>query len=357
MLSTTPVSHAIPYTVTRADLVADRQAIFEIWRQHQTTEPTDRYEWLYTANPLGQPSCLLLRDGSGAVIGTAGLTQRDFFYRGNHLRGGHTIDLVVDRTHRSAGPAVQLQRALVGGLSLAHVGFLYGTPIRAAELVQRRVGFQSLDSLHRWTKPLRFGEKLHEIIPVTGFRKIAGYFLDHAAALLSGELFFKRSRNWRPAMETGFDSRFDALWAHAKRQFEIIGDRSSAFLSWRFGQHTPTTYRIFSLSNSQGTLAGFVVFSCTGTTANIADFMFAMPQQLRPLLLGFSCKMRSEGMSDIALTCITSPTIAATLRRSGFFRRPEKSCVLIYSPPNESESLRLLSNPNNWFFTDADRDV
>jgi len=357
-MSNSPTTAQAPhYTVHRADLVADRQAILEIWQQHQISDPSPRFEWLYGSRAHGPAWCLLLRDPAGRLVGSTGLVQRLFHHCSGWIRGGHTIDLVIDRTHRSAGPAIQLQRALAAGDVEVPVDFLYGTPIRPAELIQRRVNFQLLDSLHRWTKPLRWADLLRDHIPARLVCNLAGRILDVTSALLFGESWRYLSKGWFTTFTLDFDSRFDNLWAEAKNQYEIIGDRSAAYLSWRFGPQAPTSYRTFTLTTAAGALLGYVIFTQHGSTTNISDLLARRIPLLHPLLLAFSRQIRSEGASNIGLTCITPPSVATQIRRSGFFRRPEKANVVIHINGPKAAAFPALTHSEDWFLTDADRDV
>jgi hypothetical protein len=346
------------YTVVSADLARDETLILDLWRQNFQSSLDARFDWMYRNNPLGNPYCLLLRTADDQTIGATCVVRRQLRFKNKSLTAGQAIDLVVNRAHRSGGPAIQLQRALTAGLAENKIHLLYSTPLPGAELIARRVGYRVLDQFQRWTKPLRFERELHNRIkiPFAPLRKLAGALLDIALLLWSGELFF-RAKHWNTSVKTTFDHRFDDLWSKAISQFDILGDRSAAYLTWRFGGTAISTYRVFCLSDDTQTLAGYVIFSRHNATAKIADILAADLRWLRPLLLGFTREMRREGAENLTFLYVGSDAIGRALKSCGFFKRPEKSNMLIYVNGEAHSSAMELLEPSRWYLTDADRDV
>lgn len=356
MPSASQTSQSSFRTDTVVDPVRDADEVIRIWRQHHTGDPSARYRWLFQA-PEAEASCLLLRDANGDAIGTTSLVVRRFRRGGDVIVAGHTIDLVVDPRYRSGGPAIQLQRALLALADERRIGLLYGAPVRAAELIQRRVGYRVLGQLHRWRKSLDAAHDLTPRISLQWLCRLIGWLADRMISVYSGEVLLAMRGRWSVSIESHFGDGFDDLWSRVRGRTEIIGERTSAYLRWRFGPGAPRDCRVFCLSDGGGRLAGYIVYSCSEDGADVADLLFADTRSLRALLAHFSRAMRREGMKHITVNTLEPPSVAAALKRAGFFQRPQQANVLVWTSEELARSLPELQQPENWFLTDADRDV
>ncbi len=343
------------YSVDQADLTHDRERILDLWRQNYDAFSPNRYDWMYRDNPHGDPYCLLLKSRDGEIAGATGLMRRHMRCGQRVLCAGQAIDLVVHRAHRSGGPALQLQRTLLAGLDAHGVDLLYSTPLPGAELIARRVGYRVLTPLQRWTSVLRSESELRTRIPARILRAPVGRLLDLAMRIRSGDLLFHKSV-WHTQICDGFDARFDDLWLRASSLFEYIGDRSSPYLAWRFGRNAGH-FRVFCISDNHQRLMGYLVFSRHDQTARIADLLVAGPECLPPLLRGFSRFMRHDGLTYLTLLTVGPEWFGRTLDACGFFRRPEKSNMLVFVSEARLREQPGILDPGRWYLTDADRDV
>lgn len=343
------------YTVDQADLSRDRERIIDLWRQNYDAIPPNRYDWMYQNNPLGDPYCLLLKTPDGEIVGATALMRRRVRLGPRSLCAGQAIDLVVHRAHRSGGPALQLQRALLAGLDSHHIDLLYSTPLPGAELIARRVGYRILSPLQRWSAILRSEAELRTRIPMRALRIPAGILIDAALRIRSGDLLFRETR-WNTGLCDGFDARFDDLWARASKRFEWIGERSASYLAWRFGQNAGH-FQIFSITDHKQCLMGYLVFSQYEQTARIADLLVADPAWLAPLLRAFSRSMRKAGLAYLNLLTVGPAWLGKTLLACGFFRRPEKSNMLMFISETRLQEFPQILDASHWYLTDADRDV
>lgn len=343
------------YTVDQADLSRDRERIINLWRQNYSSFSPNRYEWMYQNNPHGDPYCLLLKTPDGEIVGATALMRRRIRVGPRSLCAGQAIDLVVHRAHRSGGPALQLQRALLAGLESHHIDFLYSTPLPGAELIARRVGYRILSPLQRWSAILRSETELRARIPMRAIRIPAGILIDTALRIRSGDLLFREAR-WNTGLCDGFDARFDDLWARASIRHEWIGERSAFYLSWRFGPNAGH-FQIFCITDQKQRLMGYLVFSQHDQTARIADLLVADPAWLAPLLRAFTRGMHKAGLAYLNLLTVGPEWLGKTLHACGFFRRPEKSNMLIFISDKRLQEFPQILDANHWYLTDADRDV
>ena len=212
---------SMTYTVCETDSAEDRRV--PVWISGGETCPGTspaRYAWLYEAGPA---SALLLHSGNDQVVGSTGLMRRNLCVFGEMLPAGQAIDLNVDHDHRTIGPALELQRAVIDAVSDGELGLVYGFPNRRSEAVLRRVGYQVLGEVDRWLKPLSCRAAIRRFCPRLLSQAVAP-LVDPLLRLGSRETFCRRPPGVRVEQLDDFDPRFDRLWEKATGLFPILGE-------------------------------------------------------------------------------------------------------------------------------------
>ena len=343
------------YTVCQPDLRRDRASILELWKRNLPTASEDRYAWLYET---GRATGWLLKSAEGAVVGAAGLMGRTMNVSGGLLPAGQAIDLNVDKKHRTIGPALGLGRAVTATVKQHQRGLIYAFPDPKSELVLRRVGYKVLGSLGRWAKPLRCEGPLKGWLRHTLPRKAAAVTVDSLLHLTSPEAFYRRPADVRVHVTDHFDARFDALWQTAARQFHVVGERTSAYLTWRFCQCPEVRHRVFCLSNADHELLAYLVYSCRAGTVHIGDFLFANSRNLDLLLVEFLQLMRRQEVEAIITVYLGSSMVCRKLEKYGFWKRPSEWKTLVYVDQRQLGSdLNRVLDEESWHLTRADVDT
>ncbi len=340
------------YTVTPYDPASAREAILELWRRNLPDASAERYPWLYQS---GLATGFLLRSNEGEPVGAAGLMRRDFLAFGQPLKAGQAIDLNVDPEHRAVGPALGLQRAVLGVVQAGELGMAYAFPNQRSEPVLRRIGYRLLGDLQRWVKLLSCRAVFRRWGWPNRLSRCAAAFADP---------FLPRRRAPRPdrlapkmqvAEIACFDDRFDRLWHRAAHQFPILGQRGSAYLAWRFSQCPDQRYRALVLAEPGGELAGYAVFGRREQVMHLADLLVDDPRHLDRLLAEFLRLARREGAETAVMLYLGSPAVCEALRRFGFWQRPSGRKAMLYE--KDRALPEAASRPECWHFTGADIDT
>ncbi len=341
------------YRIVPADLRSDRADVLALWARNLPGASHDRFVWLYEQEPTASARCWVLRDSSGAVVGSTAVAGRVVRLGSAVVRAGQAVDLAVDREHRSLGPAVKLQRALVSSLSEAGLAFAYAFPNRQSEPILARAGYVAVGAMERWTRPLSGSHVLRGRVRDGSLARMASWGLTVALRLGARE-------SWRPRPTGGvdepvrFDDRFDELWIRAAPQFGLVGERTSRYLSWRFGQSPDRAYRAFTLASSDGRLRGYVVYREADGIVRIADLL-ADRQDWGLLIAGFLRAMRDRGVSAVSMAAFDAGRVRSLLTYFGFRRRTRDTSVLVSRPTGAA--VRDWPDPATWHLTEADRDV
>jgi hypothetical protein len=186
--------------------------------------------------------------------------------------------------------------------------------------------------------------------------KALSAILDPIARLLEK----KRQRIISPELKgeviESFDSRFDELYRKCSEKSDLLGERNSEFLHWRFSQCPYRKYRTFTLSKRvDNQLLGYVVYSADEHRANIADFLACDSQAMfEHLLVSFCQFLWASGYWSVSVIYLGNKGVFEKLRKMGFHEREDKRDVVIYV---KNDSLHEhLKNIENWHFLEGDND-
>ncbi len=326
-------------------------------------DPRLKYEWFYRDNPAGPGEAFLLHAesdrGESSVVGCGGLGHRQIRHGDVVLRAGLLADFAVDRKHRLLMPALTLQRAVMERAKCAFDLF-YGFPTAEAHGVFKRLGYGRLGELARYVKILEFKPFVQRVIRSERLAFLMGDLVGRVARIAdwirkpgrrSG-----RTLRWieRPGIE------FDGLWESVARDHVFVGERSAAFLRWRFVDRPGVTSRLAGLyeARSSGLLAYGVVTLKDDGVALLADFLAASSAELGRLLDLLTIDLRKQGFAKIEIRFLGPRRLVRLFESHGFRHRGESKFVVIAAGERAGAALETdgLLNAEAWYLTDADRD-
>ena len=348
------------YSVHPVDVATDRERILTVWDDHDKGAFGPKFQWIYRDNPAGPAGVWILRDdASGTDVGVSAVFPRLFRWRGRSVRAGIAGDLHVQEGHRRAGPALQLERAVVQGAWARGIEFMYGFPNALAEPVMKRIGFRPLGPRARYVKVLRTGDYLGRGGAPAVFTRPLGLVLDQC---MKG--WDRLARGNPPAgLETGplpgFDDRFDALWAETSGAYPVIGERDARHLRWRYAAAGGESHGIFGLWDRRSSgLRGYVVHRAQGNSLEIRDALAPPdPAIWGALLAGFSAWARGQkALSLIWTTLQDSKLERLCLRRAGFHRRADPLYVFAAPGPRLASTDPDFLNSTLWTVFQSDDD-
>ena len=342
------------YTICQTDALSAREAIVDLWRRNLPEALADRYTWLYETGPA---TGFLLRSEPGLAVGAAGLMRREFHAFGEPLTAGQAIDLNVDREHRTIGPALALQRAVLKAVESRDIDLAYGFPNRQSEAVLRYAGYRALGELQRWVKPLTCRVAFDRWGWPRWLARSLAILADPILRGIVTKNFYRRRRDIRVEQVDSFDARFDRLWQSARGQWPILGERTSAYLNWRFCRCPDLCYRALCLTGPSGDLLAYVVHGRRGGTVHVADLLFADETYLDPLLTELMRLVRREKAQTLVVLHLGNPAVGQALTRFGFWQRPSGRKAMVYLGRDGEGDTSPFANPQNWHLTGADIDT
>ena len=306
-----------------------------------------RYDWFYLRNPQGQGRPNWLRQGAQAV-GFLGIGSRKVLLAGETLAAGVLVDFVVVPQHRSAFPALMLQRR-GREQALASMQVIYGLPDTKAVLVCKRLESHVKFDLPRYTRVVRSGTYLERLLPRWAAKPLAVFTdtLDWIGmrlqlALTSGVGQWVKE----------FDASFDALWAAYGKSDLCIGVRDRDFLQWRFGDQPGRSYQTFVVRR-EGELRAYFVCEIGGQTLRVKDCLaLGSERELRIALLMLALAARSSRLNAVEIQIAAAPAFARALRRAQYVLRSHRPFFAVVA-----EAVRSRALSARWYITQADEDV
>jgi GNAT acetyltransferase-like protein len=319
---------------------AHREALLRLWRENfdnprMADVAGERFAWLYEENPFGSAQTwLAVNTDNNAVIGCGSVFPSNTYVQGRMIRTGVTVDFAVEREHRTAGVALAIQRAVTTGSRRAGFDCLIGKPNRKALPIFGRVGYQPIGDAQDWAKFIGADVDIPEPSPPPLYTE---------------------------TIVSAADERFDELWNAGRSHYQIVGEKTAAFLNWRYTTFKEQNYRYYCLlRRSDGQLVGYACFSDAKKVVFIAEVFCENPGGpiIDNLLLGLIHRAKMEGHEWIGLSYLGAPWFEERLTRLGFTHGQHRRALLAYLDPSlPSELCEEILTKNNWFIFGGEMDL
>jgi hypothetical protein len=347
--------------------IRHREELLRLWTENMSDSriadiARERLQWLYDDNPAGAPTTLLSTYGEPPeVIGCGSILRRRTWVMGAIVEAAVPCDFAVTKAHRVGGAAIGIQRALIVASRAGKQTFLLGFPNKKSLPIFNRVGYRVLTDVRAHAKPLRSLFKIKSYISNSLLASAVSVLVDAGLRTADFARFARHAPRYRREIVDRADARFDALWEEARVQQSIAGERSSAFLNWRYSAFQSQRFRFFALTDRRNDqLIGFIVFTVRDNKVFIADlFASDLATILSPLMLAFSVAMRAQGHDLIFISYAGEPTFGKRLEglgfRKGSFR--ERSLVVFIDTGANPALAAYVLDPKNWLIFDGDMDI
>ena len=334
--------------------------------------PEQKFQWLYRDAP--EPSDLVfvleaIADGHTVIVGTNGMASRRFRVAGRDARAAISCDLAVDRAHRSLLPALSLVRA-VREAGTTRFDFVYGFPNAKAEGVLKRAGFRELGRARRWAKVLRHARYVDRLSASPDATALVRLASSHRSAAKLGAGILD---TWQAVARTvdaarvgvkhrlrshrAPDDRWEVLWRDARDEYDVVGERTPAFLRWRFPPGTGTRFVTLQRRGDQRLRAAAVLQFDEATGAAHVRDLFGHHDSFGTLISGLVPHAHRSGASSLSVRFLGAPSIERLLVAHGFTRRKGDRCVVIEVGPAVAEHHAILTDASRWHLFDADEDA
>jgi GNAT superfamily N-acetyltransferase len=347
----------VSIVIREGDIQADGEVIAKTLRAHLTPlADRARYDWLYKRNPHGAVRVWLAIDEKGEVIGSAAAFPRALDMSQRKTFGWVFGDFCVSDKHRSLGPAVALQRALLQAADAGGVPVSYDFPSTAMTAVYKRLKMQPAAQMIRMAKLLRVNRKVGEHVRnetlANAISSVGNIFL----SAISSRPKFRRGIKVS-LLESSCGPEFDLLDERSTGRYGLCVQRSSDYLNWRYLENPYKKHQLMTAKRDES-LLGFVVFSQNGQGGEIVDVFGEDDELVIGRLISEVVELfRRSGVITVSAELIGSHPWTEVFKKLGFYPRESKPFI-VYAP---AETRSPLTNngalvDQSWFITGGDRD-
>lgn len=347
-------------SIFKADLRENENDIKIFWRNNFPNWPQDKYSWFYLGNPHGQAQCWIAKAvDEDKVIGTFAIFPKRMYINGRCCLTAIFGDLGVDPKYRMHGVAKLLQRETNDYLRDSELEFLYGTPNDISEKVAKSAGVQVIGKAVRMVKVLRTEKYISRFLKIRFLSRIISKPVDMVLGRLIPEYKFGNLGDFGYEILADFDNRFDVLWNKANADYPLMGEKTSAYMHWRFTECPFKEFKIFALTGkADSSILGYIVYRFEDqSNILISDFFMENPDDtLRALLAKFCLYLRTTGIHTVSLFYFGNDAIVDKFREAGFSLRPDNRSI-VTRPDEQFSNSKCILEKNNWHFLEGDNDT
>jgi GNAT superfamily N-acetyltransferase len=345
-------------TIREAEIGADGDRIAKALISYLTPRADQaRFDWLYKRNPQGQVRVWLAIDEGHELVGTAAAFPRRLYIGQEEKTGWVFGDFCVSDRHRSLGPAVALQRALLEAADSNGISVSYDFPSTAMTAVYKRLKIEPMAQMVRMAKILRVDREVHKRLgntpPAKVLSSIGNVFLQVTSSRSRVDRNIKMC-----LLESKCGLEFDALAERLGARFGLCVYRSSDYLNWRYLENPYKTHQLMT-AKRDGSLLGFAVLSQSDADGEIVDIFGEDSFGLPGLLIGEIVELfRGRGASTVSIELMESHAWMELFKKFGFYPREHKPLV-VYNPREAclpSVGSNSKASQSSWFITGGDRD-
>jgi hypothetical protein len=251
-----------------------KEQILEFWRNYLPGTPPKRFEWMNHGNPAGPAVWFFaLEETSKELAGTLSLTPKNIVTNGRTIRACILGDLMVDTRYRVYGPNLQLMRAVPA--ELARLGFklAYTVPNAHSEQLLIRIGMKKVGAFKILVKPLNGGYYLAKYSKMNSFLRSLLTPVINAGLRMASKETYITSKGIFEEITRG-EELPDSLWNSVRDNFSFTGERSPAYLEWKYFQNPFKDFHVIAFRHSAGRgPSGYIVYRIDQNILKIYDII------------------------------------------------------------------------------------
>jgi len=346
------------YTILEANAKTDKENIYPVLERNLNLMTPQRYEWNYNSCPYGNARCWIVEhQKSSSIIGSSALFPRKMLNNGESFYAAIAGDFAVDKKYRAYGPALKIIKEIKSKLKDSKFKFIYGVPNELSRTLFLKLGYAEIGDFDRYVKILKTEYKSNKYISKCLRIKLLSGLAEIFIKTFSREKRYKKTHDYSIETPDSFDERFDLFWKKVSKQYNIIGERTSNFLNWRYKQSSMHKYKIFCISENNKDITGYIVHYFEENMCHIVDMLYKKSEKIiESLLAEFALYIRRKGIGSISVYYIGDVLLRDKLKEFNFhIVKKEDKIIIIYCPNLSSESYLL--DKKNWHFFEGDNDI
>lgn len=344
-----------PVTVSESTFAESGESILSLLNQGNRKFDEAFMEWRYQKRPSGTLVVSVARDHDGRVIGCRTMFPYHFHILGRPETSGFQADLFVDKEQRKSGIGTKLVSHCIDCTLEKGIHTILGMPNEASTRLQEKHQLRKIGVVQGFRRYFDLKERLSK----RGASPPIARLVSKAAGLLlntfSPEDPFGRESEYSLVAENVIDGEFDTLWNDVVGAIDVVGNRDSRYLKWRYLDHPYKTYNVLKLKRADR-LVGYIIYQIKeGSRVYVDDILSQPDRVMRDQLLGKSLlHFKKIGVSEVEIGLSEGHPLIAHLRKFRFRACADQWPFLVYSTNAHSSVLQDISR---WHLTFGDKDI
>lgn len=347
------------YQALQGNIVKDKARILDFWAKNQDKSLDGKFSWMYENNPYGLPCIWLIEIAdTGELVGMGAIFPRPIMINGKEYLAGILGDMLVHKAHRTLGPALLLQKSMLGSLRNGTYDLVFGFPNKNAEVVLRRVGYVCLGRISRSVRVIRSESYLRRNPLLAPISKPLSHVVDLMLRLGRGRATHYSS-HYRIAEDyTVFDERFNELWRRKERCLRIVPARSSEYMTWKFRDDPDDTNHVFAIFiKDSSLLLGCMIYRAVGKSIEIREFIAADEMAAQAMMIMFFDRIKDRGMESVFINHIENETFTRQVRKLGFHPGSSGRNIYLHVSDGLKAEGDVLLDHEQWLLVGSDEDT
>lgn len=320
------------------------------------------WTWKFSDNPNHAEHVIAVAESGGEIIGMYPSWGRYYKFGNDLILTLQPIENCVHPDFRGGGRVfIRLYHEWRKRAVNLGAKFAFGFPTDDHFKIGRRLlGYRVLFSVpvlyKRLNLRLAFRNRFHNI------------FLERLVYLISNRLYrmlysisgMMSQKRFEIERVYSFDKGYDRFWSKVSQRYGIIGIRDSAYLNWRYVQHSKKGYAIFR-SIRDGEVQGYIILKVLDIDPGervgfIVDLLAIDNEDLIGGLLTAGITYLLSEEVDCVKILIENNLIYNYMIKNGFKKRDEPLPVA-YELYDKNIDEAFLRNRDNWFLSYSDTDL
>ena len=326
----------------------------------------DWWKWKYELNPSGfrgQDGDIWVAESEHKIVGHYALIPEKIKFYSRVIDIAQSVDTATHPDFRGKGVFTALAKKVYSAAKNRYP-FLIGFPSAMAYRGFLNMGWKDLSPVPEHTKILDYNSFSNRKFSNPIYSQSAKTLLKTCYHLtqLPKSLKFSSIKGTNVEIEQikKFSSEFDPFWDKSRMKYNIVMERTSAFLNWRFSKQFGSYQFFIARSTKENEILGYVVIKNSINSLDIID-LIALQDQDKAILELIDTAVRTckdLGLDSIRCWFPKWHKSSNLLVNKGFISlknltfRKNVPKVIFYSFAQDIE----IPKSNDWFFTYADTD-
>lgn len=354
------------YTIRDADdNDAEGIARLRVSIKEFTTVKVEEYisfwEYLITNNPCRTRKALVAVNDRNEIVAHYAIVPFRFNKEDKILLGGFLCQLMINEAYRKELIFPRMEMKFLKEYKKLGYDFAFSLGNRA-HVVKAHLsfGFTKLGELPVYAKPY----KLSRIAPHVIKNKILNLLARPALLAIEKIMRLKRSSdaNGIAVKEISkFDQDIDQFFMKVKKHFPYCADRDSKILNWRFVNSHGNKYSILIATEKENIIGYTVIRRMKMKQFNVlavVDILFSPERPDAGKVLMRAIHEKAIELNVDMSSCMLNQhdPLCPLLKRSGYFKTPEKFSLFIHEP-KATASCFSKNSFDKWHLTWFDNDA